>query len=322
MPEYGFLDHDGRFGALWYETGDYITVFLPHTSSKILTSSLDLWRKYDEYVGTPDDKQNYSSEINAAALAMSQEGSYMDKGTLKPLIRPRGDYHARVWRGIPPKHLLDSGYSGLTRDQAEHHLYMESTHSATSLLEELTRLFRTIAPAPANDLTYGHRVRELLILACTEVEASWRGIYTANCSTPKKSYSTKDYVKLKPLLRLDEWIVRLKNYPGYPDINPFKEWDEAERMTTKSLTWYDDYNAIKHNRENEFHRASLGALIKAMAAVHVLQVAQWGPELYHRFHGNRYSAFETISLPEYGPEEQYISVPAGLHPIKKVPYFG
>lgn len=322
MPEFGFLDHNGRFGALWYETGDDITVFLPHTSQKILKSSLELWLQYHEYVGNPEDKQNYSPEINAAALVTNQENSYMDKSTLKPLVRPRGHYNPRVWRGIPPKNLFDSGYNGLTHDQAEYHLYMESTHSATSLLEELTALFRTIAPSPTNDTTYGHRVRELLILACTEVEASWRGIYTANCSSAKKSYSTKDYVKLKPLLRLDEWAVRLKNHPGYPEINPFKGWEEAEGMTTKSLPWYDDYNAIKHNRENEFHRASMGALIKAMAAVHVLQVAQWGPELYHQFHGNRYSAFETVSFPEYGPEEQYISVPIGLYPVTKVPYFG
>lgn len=61
-----------------------------------------------------------------------------------------------------------------------------------------------------------------------------------------------------------------------------------------------NYNAVKHNRENEFHRASLGALIKAMAAVHLLQVVQWCQESYHRFHGNRYLAFETVSLSEYG----------------------
>ncbi|EJQ7926517.1 hypothetical protein ACQW7T_004331 [Pseudomonas aeruginosa] len=322
MPEYGFLDHNGNFGALWYETGDDIRVFLPHTSKKILKSSLELWRQHHEYVGSPEDKQNYSPEINAAALVTSQENSYIDKKTLKTLVRPRGHYNPRVWRGIPPKSPLDTGYNGLVRDQSEYHLYMEGIHSAESLLEELTRLFRTIAPAPANDATYGHRVRELLILACTEVEASWRGIYTANCSTTKNSYSTKHYVKLKPLLRLDEWVVRLKNYPGYPELNPFKGWESVEGMTTKSLHWYDDYNAVKHNRENEFHRASFGSLIKAMAAIHVLQVAQWGPELYHRFHGNRYSAFETVSFPEYGPEEQYISVPVGLYTIKKVPYFG
>lgn len=322
MPEYGFLDHDGNFGALWYETGDDITIFLPHTPEKILKSSLELWRQHHEYVGSPEDKQNYSPEINAAALVTSQENSYMNKATLKPLVRPRGNYNPRVWRGIPPKSPLHRGYNGLSLDQSEYHIYMEGVYSAESLLEELTKLFRTIAPVPANDATYGHRVRELLILACTEVEASWRGIYTANCSTTKSSYSTKHYVKLKPLLRLDEWVVRLKNYPNYPDLNPFEGWDSSDGMTTKSLHWYDDYNAVKHNRENEFHRASLVSLITAMAAVHVLQVAQWGPELYHRFHGNRYSAFETVSFPKYGPEEQYISVPVGLHPYKRVPYFG
>jgi hypothetical protein len=40
MPVLGILDHDEAFGTLWYETGDDIRVFLPHTSKyvKILSN--------------------------------------------------------------------------------------------------------------------------------------------------------------------------------------------------------------------------------------------------------------------------------------------
>lgn len=322
MPEYAFLDHEGRFGAIWYDDGSDITVFLPHADKEIQKSSLEFWREHHEHVGKPEDKLAFAPEIHAAALAASQVDSYINMSTITPLVRPRGSYHPRVWRGIPPKHMLDEGYNGLPRDQTEDHIYLESTLAASSLLEELTGLFRTVTPAPANDTAYGHRVRELLILACTEVEAAWRGIYTANRTSTKNSYSTKEYVRLKPLLKLDEWVVRLKDHPSYPEIAPFIGWNDADGMTTKSLSWYADYNAIKHNRENEFPKASMGSLIKAMAAVHVLQIAQWGPELFQRFHGNRYSAFETCKTPIYGPEEQYIVPSMGLYPKLKMPFFG
>ncbi|OSR26581.1 hypothetical protein B7R56_20685 [Pseudomonas savastanoi pv. retacarpa] len=138
----------------------------------------------------------------------------------------------------------------------------------------------------------------------------------------KKPDGTRDYIKLLPLLRLDEWVVSLKNHPDYPALKPFKNWNDAEGMTTRSLAWYSSYNAVKHDREREFNQATLGSLIMAMAAIHVLQVAQWGPGLYLRFQGNQFSIFETVTMPEYKAHEQYILVEAGLYPSQRIMYFG
>ncbi|WP_185753096.1 hypothetical protein [Pseudomonas fluorescens] len=322
MNTYGFLDHDGKFGAIWYESGDDISVYLPHKSNGIFTTNLDHWHRYSDYVGTASDLADYSPEINAAALVASQNNVYIKKSTIQPLTLEPGKYHPRVWRGIPSRNAFDSGYNGMAISEDDHRVYIESSHAAASLFEELSSLFRVIEPNPTNDCCFGHKVRELIILACTEVETCWRGVMSGNRSTPKRSYSTKDYVKLLPLLRLDEWSVKLKNYPSYPVIYPFKGWSAEEGETTKSLGWYDSYNAVKHDREGEFEKATLHTLISALGAVHIMLVAQWGPELFHRFLGNRFSVFETVSIPKYDPESQYICVPAGVFPIVAAPFFG
>lgn len=322
MPEFGFLDHDGKFGAFWYDAEDKITVFLPHKKPTIMEGSIAHWKSHGEYEGSLGDRDKYPAELNAAALVTAQANCYMRKETVKPLAIPRGNYYPRVWRGIPPKHMLDGGYNGLTLSDSEQKTKTQNALSAASLFEEINVLFRSVEPNPSNDAAFGHKVRELLILACTEVEANWRGVYESNKSNSKKPDGTRDYVKLKPLLRLDDWVVRLKNHPDYPPLKPFEGWSDAEGMTTKSLPWYHSYNAVKHDREKEFYQASLGSLIMAMAAIHILQVSQWGPELYHRFHGNQYSIFETVKTPEYEAHEQYILVEVGLCPSQRIMYFG
>ena len=46
---------------------------------------------------------------------------------------------------------------------------------------------------------------------------------------------------------------------------------------TTDLSWYADYNAVKHNREEEFERANLLCAFQALSAVAVMLVAQFGP---------------------------------------------
>lgn len=323
MNVYGFFDHEGRFGALWYETGEEISVYLPHKSfGSIFKSSLEIWHKHHDYVGTPSDLDEYSAEINAGALVAAQNSTHINKKTIKKMDIPPGAYFPRVWRGVPPKNILGGGYNGMSLSDADQRICIESAQAAASLFEELIDLFRVVEPSEKNSTTYGHRIRELLILACAEVESCWRGVLSSNSSSPKRIYTTQDYVKLLPLLKLDEWSVKLKNYPGYPVIYPFLGWDASQGQTTKSLSWYASYNAVKHDREGEFEKATLQSLIMALGALHVMQVAQWGPELYLRFIGNRFSVFDTKSIPEYGPENQYICVEGGCFPIEQKHYFG
>jgi hypothetical protein len=140
-----------------------------------------------------------------------------------------------------------------------------------ALVDQLERIFRVVHPTPANFQVFGHEIRNLLILASTEVEAHSKGILKANGA---ESTSTNDYVKLLSAMKLDEYAIFLSLSPWLEPIKPFGGWDCSS--PTKSLPWYDAYNAVKHDRESSFERATLINAIQAVCAIAVLLVAQFG----------------------------------------------
>jgi hypothetical protein len=158
--------------------------------------------------------------------------------------------------------------------------YTGTVRIARSLFARLRDIFQVIEPCHEHDAVYGHELRQLLILACTEVESSWQAILKANGypdttkSGKPRRWTTKDYVKLLEPMRLHSYRLSLAAHPSYGDIWPFQGW-EADNATG-SLPWYDAYNKTKHNREIELKRATLRDVIVALAAVHVMTVAQFG----------------------------------------------
>jgi hypothetical protein len=172
------------------------------------------------------------------------------------------------------------------------------------LFDELKDLFRYAEPAPSNQATHSHRIRELLILACTELESCWRGVCVDNMPgvTPEL-LSTSQYVRLAEPLGLRSWRVSLADYPDYPTVVPFKDWDSS--APTKSLRWYDAYNATKHDREANFTAASYENLVVAMAALHVELSAQWGPQTFDRMFEAVPSPFTLEEQPNRGAGELY-----------------
>ena len=155
--------------------------------------------------------------------------------------------------------------------------------AARNLFSRLRDIFQVVEPDHVHDSVFGHELRQLVILACTEVESSWRAVLSANqYPAGAGRWNTKDYVKLLGPMKLDEYAVTLASHPDYGPIVPFRGWEVAE--ATRSLGWYDAYNSTKHNREEELHRATLGVTVEAMAAVHVMTVAQFGFDEVQRGH--------------------------------------
>ena len=113
----------------------------------------------------------------------------------------------------------------------------------------------------------------MLFLACTEVEAQFKGIHKAHHAA-KPNYSTKDYVTLKDVLKLEHYEVKFPLYPELKSFKPFENWVPSN--PTKSLFWYDNYNAVKHNSETEFAKASLESAVSAICAFSILLKAQYG----------------------------------------------
>jgi hypothetical protein len=143
----------------------------------------------------------------------------------------------------------------------------------STLVRQLERVCETVHPEEPNLEAYGYDIRNLLTLACTEVESHWCAVLKAN-GVSKDRLSTRDYVALKDAMKLNEYEVSFPDYPWIKPVAPFRSWDGGR--PTETLPWYDAYNAAKHDRENELKRATLRFVFGSVAACGIMIIAQFG----------------------------------------------
>jgi hypothetical protein len=181
--------------------------------------------------------------------------------------------------------------------------FISSVNQISILIESLRRIFQTIQPDIEHYDVYGHSLRNLLILACTEAETQMKGILRDNNIQKLGAYfNTNDYVALKLILRLDQFSIKMKTYPMLDIFSPFSQWDIED--PTKSLTWYDCYNKVKHDREKDFSKATLKNVIDSISAVVILMIAQYGEDLpYWKENVGKY--FDIIEKPDWDIQEYY-----------------
>lgn len=172
------------------------------------------------------------------------------------------------------------------------------------LTGQLQRICQTVHPSTQTFETFGHDIRNLLILACTDVEAHWRGVLTAN-GLKKNHYSTNDYVKLKSAMKLDEYSVNFPGYPWLTAIRPFRDWGNSG-MPSKGLKWYSAYNAVKHNRETEFEKATLLHAFEAVGACFIMLQAQFSSHTQVRNYSEIASFLRLGEVPSWAPEDLYV----------------
>lgn len=212
-----------------------------------------------------------------------------------------GKYYNRIYR----KGLDSRNNNGLISIfyNYEMETLNQSVISATILIKKLNQLFETISFNELNFKTFGHEIRNLLLLTCMEVESAWNGIMGANnYSTKNGRLTTKDYYKLYKPLYLKDFKIRFKLYPEIKLIQPFENWEKDN--PTKSLIWYDAYNKAKHNREVYASLANFEAVLYSISAMLIMLYAQFGPN--HSFWGNsEFSSIEIIS-PEHNLNDYYI----------------
>ena len=176
-----------------------------------------------------------------------------------------------VWR--PSLYFSTDTYQALDVTENEMRL---SEYSLRLLIQKLDEIFLYIEPDTSSLNTYSHKTRELLILACTEVENFWKYyMVQANESPIGRNYTTKDYVKLLNKLHLKNFEFSLKTYSSIPSIRPFESWDE--NSPTASLGWYDAYNKTKHDRDSHFSQATLINCINAVVANLIMHCIKFSP---------------------------------------------
>jgi hypothetical protein len=177
------------------------------------------------------------------------------------------------------------------------------------LSDGLSRLIQVVHPETRTLATYGHEIRNLLIIACTEVEAQCKAVLDANAYRPiGKRHTTADYVKLAKAMRLQGYSVQLVACPWLAPIKPFAGWHQ--RQPTKSLPWYAAYNAVKHDREANFREAQLRHAISAVCACAILAWCQFGEPAVNGGTG-LLSTFRLADRPTFPLREVYLQVSGG-----------
>lgn len=220
-----------------------------------------------------------------------------------------GEFYPRMAR---PCELRSQGSHALNPDNIAQAAVLASTRGQlVSLVRRLDTICQTIQPEGRNLDAYGHEVRNLLLVACTEVEMQWVSILREN-SVVRTRYTTNDYVKLCEPMRLADYEISFPVFPWLPAVRPFQAWVTTD--PTGSLSWYQAYNETKHDREKHFASSTVQSAFDSVAACAVMLAAQFGltavldrGELREFL---RFSNLPTWPLEEvYTPSAQLIAVP-------------
>lgn len=194
--------------------------------------------------------------------------------TFAPLRLRPGRHFPRIARPSNLDRLKRIGFNPTTGQHRSS--IQESNGQLVALKDQIERIFRVVQPDPFTMDVFGHDIRNLLILASTEVEAHWKAVLIANGSSAK---NTNDYVRLTVAMRLDEYSVSLPFYPWLKPVSPFANWN-GSKSPTQDLQWYHAYNLVKHDREENFKRATMRSALHALCGCFVMMCAQFGEVEY------------------------------------------
>ncbi len=179
------------------------------------------------------------------------------------------------------------------------------------LKKDLRAAFEYIEPDKPNMDTYSHRTYELLLRACTEVEALCKQVFDKNGVDMRGKTDIRRYSDLEHPMQLSTYEIACYGFTCQ-DFQPFAAFANAIR-DQRSPEWYRAYNDAKHNRMSKFDRASLWNAIQAIGAVYTLLVAQYGPRFDRAVHGTVVGVpfmdppdmFSTRALPHWPNDERY-----------------
>lgn len=194
------------------------------------------------------------------------------------------------------------------------------------IIEDFKTICKYIDPCDENFYVHSHRLYELFIRICTEMESSMKAILKANGykKTYKKGktiddnkWNIEDYKLLEPILKLSDYKVLINFWNGGRggECSPFNNLAKGK---TNKLVWYMDYNQVKHNRAERFNLANLENVIDSLCGLFVVLFSQYGPQVFSPYQqvttydissDNVISGSDTtifsIKPPEWAENEKY-----------------
>ena len=126
------------------------------------------------------------------------------------------------------------------------------------LIQKLQEILLFVEPSESGLQAYSHKIRELLFLSCSDLESTLKKYQFG------KNERMKDYIEILKYVDLTKYKISLVGYANPYKCSPFENWNADK--PAKSLSWYEAYNKLKHDREKNFHLATLENCINAIAA--------------------------------------------------------
>lgn len=137
------------------------------------------------------------------------------------------------------------------------------------LIQKLQEILLFIEPSEGGLKAYSHKIRELLFLACSDLESTLKKYKFG------KNERMENYIEILKFVDLTKYKISLVGYANPYKCCPFEHWEKSK--ASQSLPWYDAYNKLKHNREDNFHFATLENCINAIAANLIMFAIRFSP---------------------------------------------
>lgn len=177
----------------------------------------------------------------------------------------------RMEIGIKKKHV----WKPLLQENIEKELDIDvyelcrAKRNLSILIQKLQDVLMYIEPSENGLKAYSHKLRELLILACTDLECAFKDYKFG------KNERLSDYKQILKLVDLSKYKIALASYSVKYESCPFKNWK------TSKLGWYDAYNKTKHNRNDAFNLATLENCLNAVCANIIMFCVRYSPYLLY-----------------------------------------
>ena len=169
-----------------------------------------------------------------------------------------GVKHKHIWKPL----MRDNIASELEIDSYE--LY-RARRDLAILIQKLQEALLYIEPSYQGLQTYSHKLRELLILACTDLECAFKHYNFG------RNQNMADYIQILDMTDLSKYSAILNGYSMFYKTSPFEGWGPEK------LTWYQAYNGTKHNRNTDFDLATLDNCLKAVCANIIMFCTRYSP---------------------------------------------
>lgn len=159
----------------------------------------------------------------------------------------------------------------------DENIYRNHQRAYELLSNDLLTIFLYVEPSSQNSGCYSHQIYQLFLRVCTEFEAVCKlacSRLPLKASLPKKiaDWNFINYQHLEdaagnwerdgfpqPSGKLSDYKFNI--YHWGKTITPLEPFGNA--VDSRKLKWYQDYNKVKHSREEQFAKANLGNLLSA-----------------------------------------------------------